>query len=157
MILRRSVSVAPAGQSDVIMRNRLFLVPAACCLLAACVSFRDGPFVPISGPFVGAAQAKEYERRQLSKIDLRSELGEPTEVDRHGGVEQWTYVSVRRRAGVERRGFAEKMTCQFVRDTHVFAFLNEHVSAVTTETEVWRSTSLDDPECAEPYRGTQVE
>jgi hypothetical protein len=134
----------------IIMRNRLFFIPAICCLLAACVSFRDGPFVPISGPFVGTAQAKEFERRQLSKVDLRSELGEPTEVDRRDDVEHWTYVSVRRRAGVERRGFAEKVTCQFVRDTHVFAFLNDRVSAVTTETEVWRSTGSDDPECAEP-------
>lgn len=128
----------------------LFFVPGVCCLLTACVSFRDGPFLPISGPFLGAAQAKEYERRQLSKIELRSELGEPIDVVLRDNVEQWTYVSIRLRAGVERKGFAEEVTCQFVRDTHVFAFLNEHVSAVTTETEVWRSTSSDDPACAEP-------
>lgn len=142
---------APVFLGKLIFMNRRVLPALAIgCLLAACVSFRDGPFVPISGPFVGAVQAKDFERRQVSKSDLRTELGEPAEASGHDGVDQWTYVSVRRRTGVERRGFTEKVTCQFVRDTHVFSFVNERVSAVTTSSKVWQATGADDPECVEP-------
>ena len=137
------------GESIFVSR-RVLLIFATSCLLAACVSFRDGPFVPLSGPFVGAVQVKDYERRQASKSDLRAELGEPAEISENDGVDQWVYVSVRRRTGVERRGFTEKVTCQFIRDTHVFSFANERVSAVTTSSEVWRATGADDPECVEP-------
>ena len=151
MSLRRSALAASVYLGKLIFMNRRVLFALAIsCLLAACVSFRDGPFVPLSGRFVGAAQAKDYERRQISKSDLRTELGEPAEVSGHDVADQWTYVSVRRRTGVERRGFTEKVTCQFVRDTHVFSFVKERVSTVTTSSKVWQATGADYPGCVEP-------
>lgn len=151
MTLSGNALAVPARFGElVLMRRRIFPLLAVGCLLAACVSFRDGPFVLLSGPFLNAVQAKDYQYRQASKSDLRSELGEPAEVRHHDGVEQWAYVSVRRRAGVERRGFMEKVTCWFIKETYVFSFTNERVSSVTTSSESWLATRADDPACVEP-------
>jgi len=148
LILKKSALAAQANLSETVSVNiRTLIVIVAGLLLSACVSFRDGPFVPVSGPFIGAAQVKNYERERASKDELRAGLGEPAEIHQHDGADQWVYVSVRRRTGVERRGFDESVTCQFVRYTHVFSFVNGRVSSVTTSSEVWQATPEVDSQC----------
>lgn len=148
MILKRSALAARANLSEAIsVIRRTLIVIAAGLLLSACVSFRNGPFVPVSGPFIGATQSKNYEIRQVSKNELRVELGEPAEIREHASADQWIYVSIRRRTAVERRGFAEKVTCQFVRDTYVFSFINGRVSDIATSSKIWQSTPAADSRC----------
>lgn len=133
------------------MANRLLLPTSflALMVLSACVSFRDGPFTPMSGPFVGIDQLKGLESRRASKSEIREVLGEPASVSGVESAEKWTYESVRRRVGVEERGFRKKVTCQFVRDTHEVSFADDQVVSIATTSKVWVTTSEEDRQCTD--------
>lgn len=123
----------------------VFIIAVLSC--ASCISFRDSPFSPVHGPFVGLAQVKRYEEERVLRDELRSELGEPEAIDHQGKVERWTYISIWRRTGLERRGLARKATCQYVRYIHVFSIENSRVSSVATDSRTWSTSDKDDPEC----------
>jgi len=128
------------------------LLPAsflALTMLSACASFRDSPFTPMSGPLVGIDQLRGLESRRASKSEIREVLGEPASVSGAASAAKWTYESVRRRVGVEERGFKKKVTCQFVRDTHEISFAGDQVVSIATTSEVWVTTSEEDRQCTD--------
>ena len=79
----------------------------------------------------------------MSAASVREELGQPHEVVRTTGGEQWVFVTVDRRVSVNWVLLTKRTSCQFARTTRVVTLKEARVTKVEEKTSTWTATEED--------------